>query len=244
LARPSLIIRLTRRILPSLIAWRDRKFGPPNVADALVRESEWDFQQADLRSWDSEPDTERLAEALSVHTTDPQRALVLLHVLAEENSPLAMNAIGERYYWGRGVVPIDKPEAEKWFRRAFEHGSRRGLLNLGKALWSRDDLDGAEAVFRAGADADWAPAFYWLAKIQLRRSWRRKSLSTVRLLLERAQQAGSPAARVDLGILMTLGFFGLGQMRRGRQLLDEDWQWNLAASKTTNGLTASGETIH
>ena len=196
--------------------------GPPSLSVAVQRDYDWDYDQADLLTWDGEPDGERLWDALTLRKTDPVEALSVLLVLADENSAGAMNAIGEDYYWGR-VDPIDRVAGEAWFRRAFEHGSRRGLLNLGKALIWRGDLDEAEAAFQVGADAEWAPAFYWLAQIQLRRPKRRNRMSTVRLLLQRALDGGSPAARVQLGSFMTAGRYGLKNIPRGLQLMREDF---------------------
>jgi TPR repeat protein len=197
--------------------------GPPSLPVAIRRDSDWDYDQADSHIWVGEPDGERLWEALTLRRTDPIGALSLFFILADENSAGAVNAIGENYYWGT-VGPIDRAIGEAWFRRAFELGSQRGLLNLGKALFWRADLDGAEAVFQVGADAGWAPAFYWLAQIQLRRPQRRNRMSAVRLLLQRALDGGSPAARVQLGSFMTAGRYGLKNIRRGLRLMREDAQ--------------------
>ena len=193
--------------------------GPPSLPVAIRRDCDWDYDQADSHIWVGEPDGERLWDALTLRRTDPAGASSVLFVLADENSAGAMNAIGEDYYWGK-VGPIDRAIGEAWFRRAFELGSQRGLLNLGKALFWRADLDGAEAVFQVGADAD----FYWLAQIQLRRPQRRNRMSAVRLLLQRALDGGSPAARVQLGSFMTAGRYGLKNIRRGLQLMREDAQ--------------------
>ena len=220
MAQTSRLANWVARRLPARIAWVDRRFGPPNVADAVKRNARWDYEQADLQPLDREPDVQHLSGALALSATDPAGALSFLLVLAEENSPGAMNAIGEHFYWGK-AGSIDREKGEAWFKRAFEHGSRRGLLNLGKALIWRGDLDGAEAVFQVGADADWAPAFYWLAQIQLRRPNRRKRMSAARLLLQRALDGGSPRARGQLGAFMTAGRYGLRNIPRGLQLMRE-----------------------
>src|SRR5579862_1034176 len=68
------------------------------------RAEAWDYAQADLQPWAAEPDQERLSAALRLWQSAPARAFTELHMLAEQNSPIAINAIGECYYWGNGVA--------------------------------------------------------------------------------------------------------------------------------------------
>jgi TPR repeat protein len=225
-----------------LVAWRDKHAGPPSVADANRRDEMWDYQQADLQVWNAEPDWDALAEAMGLIRIDPERALGPLHGLAERGSPCAMNAIGECYLWGRGM-PVDHVEGVAWVKQAHERGLLRATLNYGKTLLWRGDLDGAEAVFRPAAENDWAPALYWLGRIELRR-WRPRSFSRARPLLERAMAKGSPAARAGLGMLMALGAYGIRNMRLGRDLLNADWQAAVEQTRAAARQNASGDTLH
>ena len=204
--------------------------------------SDWDYVQADLQSWEAEPDKERLSEALSLSSTEPEHAFSLLYRLAKEGSPIAMNALGENYCWGV-VVPVDRIEAERWFERAFDRGSLRGMLNYGKALVRRGEFSWAETVFSVGAAQDWGPALYWLASVEYRRSEGR-SLARIRPLLERAVELGSPAAKMLLGNLMMLGRYGLRQVPRGWRLAHGAAQVLPGDARRKRTKTVSGETIH
>jgi TPR repeat protein len=216
--------------------WIDRKTGQPVEADFENLESAWDYDQAN-QPWDGEPDEAGLAEALALYWSDPVRSFSLLRPLARDGSPIAMCMVGEGYYWGRGVS-VDKAEATEWFRRSFETGYRRGLLNYGKALLWRGDRDGAAAVFQRGADDDWAPALYWLARIRMH-SRPFRGVREARLLLERASALGSPAAKRALYAFMAAGFFGLRHMPRGFKRLTENIESATEQIRSTQAATPS-----
>ena len=83
------------RAVDGLVAWRDRNVAGPKVADAIKRDEQWDYDQADLQPWDNEPDEGRLIAAFGLRADDSKRAFTELYRLAEAGSPRAMNAIGE-----------------------------------------------------------------------------------------------------------------------------------------------------
>ncbi|HEX3918731.1 MAG TPA: hypothetical protein VHW60_15445 [Caulobacteraceae bacterium] len=182
-----------RRVGARIVAWLDKLAGEPTSAQLDKRERDWDYNQAGYHPSDAEPDMDRLLGALATTVTDPQRGLSLFRGLAHEGSPMAMCLLGERLFWGVDV-PADRAEAMGWFSRARECGSLRGMLDYGSALFWRGELDGAEAVFRQGAERDWAPAIYWVARIEFARR-RLKALPSAKPLIERAADLGSPAAR-------------------------------------------------
>ena len=222
---------------PLMRAW----MGSPSYFATLERrQSLWEYEQADIQSWDTESDQEGLIEAFALRHDDPERAVSLLFALAQEDSPIAINDIGEGYYWGKSL-PCDEAEGEKWFERAFELGSRRGLLNYGKVLFYRKDLVAAEAVFRRGADGGWGPAFYWLARTEAHRDRSLKAVLRVRPYLERAAEMGSPMASEILGGMMSAGFFGVRHMPRGMRLMSE---WAPKMEDLPPRKNVAGDTVH
>ncbi|HXU99399.1 MAG TPA: hypothetical protein VG166_02760, partial [Caulobacteraceae bacterium] len=164
------------RAMWALARWLDNVSGPPFAADFRRFETAWDYAQADTQSVDDEPDSTRLWDATSIRNSEPEHSVSEFFALAEQNSPRAINEIGERYYWGRGVA-VDRDEGERWFKRAFERGSWRGLLNYGKALYWREDLVDAESVFQVGVERDWGPALYWQSLVLVRRPFKRRTRS-------------------------------------------------------------------
>ena len=187
-------------------------------------------------------------EALALRSTDPVAAFGSLIDLAREGSPIAMNEVGECYYWGRLGVAPDELRAEVWLKKAFEAGSLRSLLTYGKLLAWRGDMVGAEAVFASAAGEDWAPALYWLASTRLKRSSSPETLAGARSLLERAAAQGHPAARWRLGKDMCRGLYGLHNIPRGFGVLAKYAAETLAAWESRGAAipraTSSGETIH
>src|SRR5579872_6769430 len=115
-----------RSVLRAL-RWLDKRTPPPYHTDYLRRDQDWDYGEADRQAWDSEPDKEALSQALTLLRSDPEAAIAPLTKLADGNSPRAMNALGEIYYW-RLEDKVDKEVGEAWFKKASEHGSWRGQL--------------------------------------------------------------------------------------------------------------------
>jgi TPR repeat protein len=230
------------RVYRAVYYWLENRIGPEAIVHGRNYESSWEYKQADLQSWDAEPDRKKLSDTLALCRVDPERAFTRLCELAEENSPVAINAIGERYYWGR-VVPKDTVEGEAWFKRAYELGSQRGLLNYGKALFRRGGFEDAAAVFRNGVALDWAPAYYWLARAVASQSNPLKAPRLTRALLDRAAEMGSPAAKATLAAFTAAGFYGLRHIPRGIRLLKEALEAeNLAKRRPTTN--SSGQTLH
>jgi len=122
------------------------------------------------------------------------------------------------YHHGEGVAS-DRAESEAWFRRAFERGSQRGLLESGRNQVYRGDYDAAEAIFGVGTANGWAPAEGWLALARLRKPRTRATLKAVRPILDSAVAKGDPRAKVLLGACLARGWFGLRGIPSGIRLL-------------------------
>lgn len=179
----------------------------------------WEYSRADASAaWDSEPDFEALSAALAKSEETPEVAFARLLDLAKSGSVVAMTAVGEAYYWGSGTA-VDPTEAENWLRKAYELGSRRGLLSYGRAVYRRHDLLAAERIFRKGADAGWPEAKYRLADAMWHRAPRNDKPAEVWTLVEAAATAGHPFARQWHAIEMGRGRYGLASVPKGlRQL--------------------------
>jgi TPR repeat protein len=232
-------------LVRTLTGWLDARLPPPRMADMRAAEDAWDYAQADRQPWENEPDVDGLSNILTLLREEPDKAMAGLSALAGVGSPSALNAVGESYYWGRGV-PQDRAMGEEWFKLAFEARSRRGLLNYGRVLLGRRDIEGAARVFAVGARQRWGPALYWLARTEAARGGGLKTrLRRVVPLLARAAATGSPAARGHFGVLMMVGVCGLKRVRRGRKLLlDYMADIGAAGGRTRPRRTAAGETIH
>lgn len=233
------------RLLQALGRWLDARLPPPRMADLRAAEDAWDYAQADQQPWEHEPDVDELSKTLKLLQEDPAKAMPGLSALAGVGSPSALNAVGETYFWGRGV-PQDRAMGEEWFRLAFEAQSRRGLLNYGKALMWRRDLEGAARVFVVGARERWGPALYWLARTEAARGGALKPrLRRVAPLMTRAAATGSPGAKGHLAALMMVGLFGLKRVRRGWKL-HSDYMTDIGAAegRTRPRRTPAGDTIH
>ena len=179
----------------------------------------WEYEQADTSAaWDSEPDFEALRAALAESADTPEAAFDRLLCLAKDGSVVAMTAVGEAYYWGSGTA-VDPTEAENWLRRAYELGSRRGLLSYGRVVYGRHDLPAAEQIFRKGADTGWPEAKFRLADAIWRGAPGNDKPAEVWTLVEAAATAGHPFARQWYGGAMARGHFGLASVPRGFRLL-------------------------
>ncbi len=232
-------------LVRTLTGWLDARLPPPRMTDLRAAEDAWDYAQADQQPWENEPDVDGLSNILKLLREDPDKAMTGLSALAGVGSPIALNAVGESYFWGQGV-PQDRAIGEEWFKLAFEARSRRGLLNYGKVLLWRRDIEGAARVFAVGARQRWGPALYWLARTEAARGGGLKTrLRRVAPLMARAAATGSPAAKGHLGALMMAGVCGLKRVRHGWKL-HSDYMADIGAAgrRTPPRRTDAGETIH
>lgn len=140
--------------------------------------------------------------------------------LAEQGSVWSMGVVGWAFDTGTGV-PQDLLLAEKWYRRAFDGGSDYGLFWLGVLYTKQGQWEKATEVFRTGAERDWAPAMYQLARLYLQSAnWRQKRNDAL-VLLERASVAGDLSARRFLATTMMHGWFGWRRIPAGIRMFSK-----------------------
>jgi len=183
--------------------------------------AEWDYVQANdwagRNDWigpEGEAVAEDVKEAIALRASDPEKSLQALLAFAERGSVWSMIQVAHSYKVGWGT-PVDPLREEDWYRRAFEAGSERALLDYGAILFSRGALDLAEAVYEAGAGKGWAPAMCHLARLRLKRPASREGHLAIYSLLESAREQGSPAALWFLARYMARGYFGVHNIPKG-----------------------------
>ena len=183
--------------------------------------AEWDYAQANdwagRNDWIG-PESQAVAadveEAIALRASDPEKSLQALLAFAERGSVWSMIQVAHCYGVGWGT-PVDPSREEDWYRRAFEAGSERALLDYGAILSSRGALDLAEAVYAAGSAKGWAPAMCHLARLRLKKSSSRDGHFAIYSLLESAREQGSPAALWFLARYMARGYFGVRNIPKG-----------------------------
>jgi TPR repeat protein len=181
--------------------------------------NDWDYAQASDRALlDADPNKDQVLYAAALLRSNEEKAFPTLLAFAEQGSAWSMNQVAWCCFRGLGVAS-SMAEAEDWYRRAYEAGSGQGLLNYGRMLGRRGELELREAVYRVGADRGLAPAAYQLAKLRLQKSKTRQTLNEVRPLLELAAERGSPAASGLLAVNMARGRFGILEVPRGIRLM-------------------------
>ena len=216
--------------------WLARKLGLPSPEARRKLLRDWDYAQIDdWKVLSADPNKDSAIAAASLHASAPEEAFHALLGLAEEGSVWSMLWVAWCYHTGQGVLS-DMAQSEAWFRRAFEGGSERGLLEYGKLQWSRGDLEKCEATFSVGAANGWAPAQYWLARVRVRKSRTRATLREVRSLLENAIAKGSPAAKSFLGYFLGRGEYGLRAIPSGFKLA---WQFVTETRAVLDAINAS-----
>jgi TPR repeat protein len=177
----------------------------------------WDHRQADMADaalMAVDPARDRVAPASANFRDDPAASFAVFVWGAAQGSVLAMRCLAWCYETGSGVSP-DAATAEDWYRRAFEAGSMRALLDYGERLKARGDLELRELVYRAGAANNFIPAFNLLAYVTLLKSRSPEAFRTAQPLFERAVAAGSPRARALYGHHLSNGRYGLHNIPRG-----------------------------
>ena len=176
-----------------------------------------DTQINRMALWEQEVDQERILRAESLRETDPAQSFEEYLALAEQGSVWSMVPVGIDFETGTGVSQ-NLEQAEAWYRRAYEHGSDYGLLDLGRLYRRSKRYAEAEAVFRTGTERGFAPAMFPLAWCCLMSAHWRQRREEALMLLERASTAGDLSARRFLGTAMARGWFGLSRIPAGFKL--------------------------
>lgn len=179
----------------------------------------WEYAQID--DWDlldADPHGDEAKAAARLIDEAPAEGFERLLDFANRGSLYSMNFVGWCYAVGTGVTK-DWDQAQAWYRRAFEAGSDRGLLEYGAYLVSHDRNDEAEKVYEAGWQRAFAPAVYRLIRLRLTPTLPPAERLAWKPSLEWAAEAGHPAARYMLSKYLFRGWFGVRGIPRGLKLI-------------------------
>jgi TPR repeat protein len=122
--------------------------------------------------------------------------------------------LGWAYQKGTGTG-ADAKQAEVWFRRAFEKGSKLAIYYLGHFYLQQQEYSKAHEVFAVGASMQYAPAIYCLGQMYVDGTGVSKQPDKGRALLEQATALGHVFAKRGLAKLLMSGQFGFFNTFRG-----------------------------
>lgn len=199
-----------------LCAWCVAEAGP--VRASIRKQSEaWEATQSneyELWSTVSDRDRERLDAAKAIRSTEPEAAFRIYLDLADAGVVWSMEMVAYQYAWG-DLVAHDFEKAQTYYRRAIKAGSWMATLKYARLLADRGQFDICETFLQDCVKADFIPACYWLAWCRFQQSSDRATCRAIRPLLERAADAGHPAAALFLARLKVRGKFGFREIPRG-----------------------------
>lgn len=164
-----------------------------------------------------------VAKAYDLLNTDPQRAVVMLRRLAENGSAYSMLYLGWAHAQGLGVPP-DSQQASEWYRQAYALGAREAGKYLGHYAYydgckyleeEPKDYKKAFERFSEGAQYDYGPAVYWLARCYAKGLGVEQQPDEARRLYEKAAALGNLWAMRELAKLHMRGSYGLGGISKG-----------------------------
>ena len=201
-------------------SWLRSKIGMAEFAAEQRRLlTKWEYAQAnDWTIFDADPFKDELMSAVRLHDASPKEGFVRLLDFANRGSLYSTHYVAWSYAVGAGV-PKDEDQARAWYRRAFEGGSDRGLLEYGAHLVSRGQRDEAKKVYETGWRRGFVPAVYRLIRLHLRPTLPLAERLAWKPSLEWAVEAGHPAARYLLSMYLFRGWFGVLGIPRGTKLV-------------------------
>jgi TPR repeat protein len=183
----------------------------------------WDavaiFEATEANDWgvfhsDTELHRDQLNQAHDLIGTDTSAARATFLDLAERGSVWSMYMTGWFYQHSKDDWR-DEQKALEWYHRAIIGGSWSAAFAYANLLNEHGHFEEAEEVFQDGVNASIAAAMYGLAKLRYERRPSRSTAKSVRDLLDKAIEAGHPAAEIYLGRLMLIGMFGLRNIPQG-----------------------------
>ena len=189
------------RKMAALKTWANAPWWTPNNAQTFFAV---DDNQAVLRA------------AHKLRKSDPASSFPIFLNLAEDGSIWSMNCVADALLIGLGT-PVDKPEAEKWFRRAHESGHELATLSLASEYYRQKRDREAEDLLAPLLEKDRSPALYLLGKA----AFRAGDKTRARVLLEKASALGHRGAKGLLGSSCAIGKYGLRAIPYGFRLLGE-----------------------
>ena len=164
----------------------------------------------------------QVREARALGETDPESSFSILRKLAEQGSYTAMADLGWNYEKGCGVK-ADFAMAEYWYCRAFDTGTefykKEVTRLLGWLYLETKQYKKAHDIFSIGCDMNYAPAIFYLGKMNRRGLGIKKDPAEARRLYERAAELGHVRANRDLAHLLMSGKCGMSNMFLGWRLL-------------------------
>lgn len=216
--------------------------GPAQQAEISRQWRAWDYAQAnDRQIRDADPEQDQVTDAASLLDRDPDRAFFLLLTLAQQGSVWAMVNLGWCCAVGCGA-PTNATDAEYWYKRAYDAGCDRALLDYAGMLERRGALHLAQEVYAAGAARGWAPAIFHAVRLDLRDAKTLEARLRQKPNLERAAALGSPAALFLLTKYMVRGRFGVRNVAGGLRLLYGQLKKTLAGDEQGEERPAKLET--
>jgi TPR repeat protein len=206
-----------------LCAWLCDRFCPPE-SRSRVRQVSLTWEEGFSSGWEPAEDweavTERWAEARRIQDTNPSAALAIYRELADGGSAHSLRMTGWHHEVGQGTEQ-DIQAAQEFYRRAIAAGSWKATIAYARLSFERGADDEWRRQLEDGVEKGYVPAYFWLARYRLYRSWNKKTAREVQPLLEAAYQAGHPGAQGTLVGLMLFGMFGLRHIPRGIRLFRE-----------------------
>jgi TPR repeat protein len=168
-------------------------------------------------NWENEPDIDNLRRMYDLFKTEPGKAVAGLEALANRRSMMSMWYLADAYCMGT-YVPKDIGMAKYWYSQADLMGSAEAALCLGRICIEQGNNDEALAAFTRGANREYSPAIYRLAKMYQDGLGTKKDMNRCRALLEKATSKGHVFAKRDLATLYIRGDFGPMFVIRGLAL--------------------------
>jgi len=169
-------------------------------------------------NWSDEPDLEEFRLLYTLLSTRPEEALFGLTSLADRGSIASMFYLADAYKVGERTSK-DLNLAKYWYERAEQMGSAPASYMLGRVFLLLQEYVSALAAFSRGADRQYPPAMYRLAKMYQCGVGTDKNMVECRRLLEAAVARGHIFSKRDLATLFIRGEFGTRLVFRGALML-------------------------
>ncbi len=177
----------------------------------------WEFAAADesrIIPDDSDETWELMDRANELKVTDPEAAFAFYMKAADAGSVWSMEKIGW-LYWTGTLVGMDLHAAVEAYDRAMESGSLLGIVYKARILSELGRHAECEQTLQRGIEANFAPAYFWMAKLRYEQRPTRETAKQMRPLLEYAAKEGHPTAIHQLDHWMVRGKLGLVDIPRG-----------------------------
>lgn len=178
---------------------------------------QWEADQsndAELFAAETEANKVRMTLAHDEIHTDPAAAQKTFLELAQGGSVWSMYMTASLFDLG-WCAPRDDYVAMEWYHKAISGGSWSATLGYANVLNRLGHGADADEVLQNGVDTEFAPAMYRLARMRYDRDPDRASAKSIRNLLEKAAEAGHPAAQHMLAGFMLFGRYGIRFIPRG-----------------------------